>query len=296
MKNLTITRIITNREDSITTYYKIVNKYKVLSIKEENLLHLRIKNGDKIAFDELLLHNLKFVISVAKQYQNNSGCQLMDLISEGNLGLIEAAKRFDTSKNVKFISYAVWWIRQSILIYIMNNKTIRIPTNRVQELRIVGKKIDILSKKFNYAMSSYDAIDNLSSKEIDKKTIYKSINANNSTRSLNEKINDDDSFCLIDIIKSEQPTNSDLKDLKVIINIMLNKLKCSGKRKRGLNEKEVIIKYFGLNDSKRMTLNEIGLEYGVTREYIRLIVKKSIEQMKNKYIKNVYLKEYFNDI
>ena len=160
IKDLRINVRLTRRTDSLEAYFRDISKYHPLSRMEEKDLLFKIKNGDKDALDKLILHNLRFVISVAKQY-NVDYMYLNDMINEGNCGLIKAAEKFDLTKDVKFISYAVWWIRQYILLYLNDNKTIRIPVNRIQELNKINKLVNKLSNEYNRDVDVYEVIESI---------------------------------------------------------------------------------------------------------------------------------------
>ncbi|MBW6483406.1 MAG: RNA polymerase sigma factor RpoD/SigA [Vicingaceae bacterium] len=275
MRQLKITQQITKRESrSLEKYLQEVSREGMITADEEVELAQRIKEGDEAALDKLVRSNLRFVISVAKQYQN-TGLTLEDLINEGNLGLIEAAKRYDHTKGFKFISYAVWWIRQSILKAAADNsRTIRLPHNRLGEIQ----KINRASSEFEQTMEREPTDAELSEiLDMDIEKIQNSRKMSKKQSSLDAPMaNDDDNNSLVSVIESQDsPAPSDLlihESLSTDIERTLQFLK-------GM-EAEVIRLFYGLSDRKEMTLEEIGNHFGLTRERIRQIKERGLRRLK----------------
>ena len=249
-------------EDSINKYLKDVRKIEMIDDKKEVELAKRIQEGDEKAAEELINPNLRFVISVAKDYQNQ-GLPLSDLISEGNLGLIEAAKRFDHTKGYKFISYAVWWIKQAIKKSLNDNsRTVRLPVNITNQMSKVRKEILAFEQEHHRKPT-----DN----EVDMSAINQP-----TCNSLNQKINEDGDEVL-DVVeddKAEKP-DQDIYTDDVLREELEKTMETLDDR-----EKHIIMMYFGL-DGRPMTLSEIGEEYELTKERIRQIKEKAVRKLKN---------------
>lgn len=275
MRQLKITQQITKRESrSLEKYLQEVSREGMITADEEVELAQKIKDGDDVALNKLVRSNLRFVISVAKQYQN-TGLTLEDLINEGNLGLIEAAKRYDHTKGFKFISYAVWWIRQSILKAAADNsRTIRLPHNRLGEIQ----KINRASGEFEQQMEREPTDIELSEMlEMDIEKVQNSRQMSKKQTSLDAPMaNDDDNNSLITVIESSgNPAPSDSlihESLSTDIERTLSYLK-------GM-EAEVIRLFYGLNNRKEMTLEEIGNHFGLTRERIRQIKERGLRRLR----------------
>lgn len=275
MRQLKITQQITKRESkSLEKYLQEVSREGMITADEEVELAQLIKEGDEFALNKLVRANLRFVISVAKQYQN-TGLTLEDLINEGNLGLIEAAKRYDHTKGFKFISYAVWWIRQSILKAAADNsRTIRLPHNRLGEIQ----KINRASSEFEQQMEREPTDEELSDiLEMDIEKVQNSRKMSKKQTSLDAPMaNDDDNNSLISVIESESnPAPNDTlihESLSTDIERTLSYLK-------GM-EAEVIRLFYGLSGRKEMTLEEIGNHFGLTRERIRQIKERGLRRLR----------------
>lgn len=275
MRQLKITQQITKRESkSLEKYLQEVSREGMITADEEVELAQLIKDGDEFALNKLVRANLRFVISVAKQYQN-TGLTLEDLINEGNLGLIEAAKRYDHTKGFKFISYAVWWIRQSILKAAADNsRTIRLPHNRLGEIQ----KINRASSEFEQQMEREPTDEELSDiLEMDIEKVQNSRKMSKKQTSLDAPMaNDDDNNSLISVIESQSnPAPNDTlihESLSTDIERTLSYLK-------GM-EAEVIRLFYGLSGRKEMTLEEIGNHFGLTRERIRQIKERGLRRLR----------------
>ena len=260
---------------SLSRYLEEIGKYEPLAPAREIELAQKVKQGDPIALNELTEANLRFVVSVAKDYQGQ-GLPLTDLINEGNLGLIKAAERFDETRGFKFISYAVWWIRQSVLQALAeHSRIVRLPLNRVGTISKINKASERLEQIYERAPRA---------DELGKQLEMKSGEINEAQRisrrhhSLDTPFSDEDSNCLLDVIadgKSEEPDRElELVSLEEEVKASLTTLK--------EREQEVIKMYFGINREYALTLNEIGEEFGLTRERVRQIKEKAIRRLRHK--------------
>jgi len=264
------TYINLNGDDSITNYFKEVRKSEVITQAKEVELAIKIKEGDKKAIDELVFANLKFVISIAKEYQGQ-GLPLSDLINEGNYGLIKAASKFDHTRGFRFISYAVWWIKQSIIQSLNDNaRIIRLPSNVINKLSILKKEIEKF-KMENEREPVYGDI------MLDDETKYLSEDDIPTCRSLNDTINEEGSE-LIDIIESIDDDKSDnYYDIDEVVKYELEKtLSILTARERAIIEF-----YYGLNSNyEPMTLEAIGDKFSLTKERIRQIKERAIRKLR----------------
>lgn len=288
MRQLRITNKITKRDElSLDKYLQEVNKYKILSIEEEVDLAIRAKNGDSEAMNQLINCNLRFVVSVAKQY-TSGWSSLADLINEGNLGLIKAAHRFDATRGFKFISYAVWWIRQSITQFLAENgRSIRLPLNRVGMYQNLKKAESELEQILFRPPSIQELSDYLNDKRIDKnqeaiytiEAIEELYNNGYNLASLDAPMSSDsDSGSLLDITPNNENTESSEE-------IHQNDLQIEIKRRlKQIPHRESIIltKYFGLFGERQMTLEEIGSELHLTRERVRQLKEKAVKHIRRK--------------
>jgi len=259
---------------SLDKYLQEIGKVDLLTSEEEIELANKIKKGDQLALEKLTKANLRFVVSVAKQYQNQ-GLALGDLINEGNLGLIKAAKRFDETRGFKFISYAVWWIRQSILQAIAEqSRIVRLPLNRVGALNKIGKAYSNLEQEFEREPSTTELAQKL---EMDISEIHDALRVSRRHVSVDAPFTHGDDNRLIDVIENEQQPNPDYElmseSLKTEIERILSYLSA--------REAEVIKLYFGLNNEHAFTLEEIGERFNLTRERVRQIKEKAIRRLRN---------------
>lgn len=275
MRQLKITKQVTNRETaSLDKYLQEIGKVDLITAEEEVELAQRIKAGDKIALEKLTKANLRFVVSVAKQYQNQ-GLSLPDLINEGNLGLIKAAKRFDETRGFKFISYAVWWIRQSILQALAEqSRIVRLPLNKIGSINKINKAYAALEQEHERAPSAEEISDQLEMTEDDVKESMK-----NSGRhvSMDAPLVEGEDSNLYDVLKSGESPNPD-KDL------MIESLRIEIERSLQTltpREADLIRLYFGLSGNNPMTLEEIGDTFDLTRERVRQIKEKAIRRLKH---------------
>ncbi|MBN1637479.1 MAG: sigma-70 family RNA polymerase sigma factor [Ignavibacteriales bacterium] len=268
-----ITKQYTNRESqSLDKYLQEIGKVDLLKPEEEIDLAVEIKKGHHSALEKLVKANLRFVVSVAKQYQNQ-GLSLGDLINEGNLGLIKAAERFDQTRGFKFISYAVWWIRQAILQALAEqSRIVRLPLNRVGALNKIGKAYSNLEQEFEREPSEQEIAQIL---EMDIKEINNTLKISGRHVSVESPITQGDDNRLIDIIKDEDPAPDNIlmsESLKVEIERTLSTLP--------EREAEVVKLYFGLNNEHCMTLEEIGEKFNLTRERVRQIKEKALRKLR----------------
>lgn len=270
-----IVKQFTNRESqSLDKYLQEIGKVDLLTPDEEIELAIRIKQNDSIALEKLVKANLRFVVSVAKQYQNQ-GLSLGDLINEGNLGLIKAARRFDETRGFKFISYAVWWIRQSILQALAEqSRIVRLPLNRVGALNKIGKAYSSLEQEFEREPNPEEIAQELN---MDINEIAETLKVAGKAVSMDAPLSQGEENRLLDILEStEQPSpDSDLisESLKKEIERALSTL--------SEREAEVIKLYFGLNRESAMTLEEIGEKFNLTRERVRQIKEKAIRRLRH---------------
>jgi len=270
-----ITKQFTNRESqSLDKYLQEIGKVELLTAEKEIDLAIKIKTGDQTALEDLTKANLRFVVSVAKQYQNQ-GLSLGDLINEGNLGLIKAAKRFDETRGFKFISYAVWWIRQSILQALAEqSRIVRLPLNRVGALNKIGKAYSNLEQEFEREPNALEIAQEL---DMDVNEIADTLKISSRHVSMDAPFTQGEENRLLDIIENEELPNPDsglmTESLKTEIESALSSL--------SERESEVIKLYFGLNKEHSLTLEEIGERFNLTRERVRQIKEKAIRRLRH---------------
>ncbi len=284
MRQLKITKSITNRESqSLDKYLQEIGHEELISVDEEVELAQKIRNGDKKALEKLTKANLRFVVSVAKQYQNQ-GLSLPDLINEGNLGLIKAAKKFDETRGFKFISYAVWWIRQSILQALAEqSRLVRLPLNQVGSVNKVSRAFN----KFEQENERRPSIEEIAAEiDLPQDKIAEAIKVGNRQISVDAPFSDSDDNSLLDILPNTSIPNADkgldIESLKEEVNRALSTL--------NERERDILKDFFGLNGTE-LTLEEIGQKYGLTRERVRQIKEKAIRRLRNS-TQNKLLKSY----
>lgn len=261
-------------EGSLALYLKEVGKNRSLTIEEESKLAVRIRKGDRKALERLVKANLRFVVSVARNYQNQ-GLPLSDLINEGNLGLIRAAKRFDEKKNFKFISYAVWWIRQAILQALAEqSRIIKLPLNRVGTIHKIGKMRSKLEQKYRRLPNVEELAAELN---IDEAEVQETIKIGNSHMSLDAPLQQGEDSRLIDILQDEDQEQPDDGLMEISLQEEINHtLETLSER-----EKEVVRLYFGIGEETSHTLEEIGQRFNLTRERARQIKEKALRRLKH---------------
>lgn len=275
MRQLKITKQVTNRETaSLDKYLQEIGKVDLITADEEVELAQRIKKGDRIALEKLTKANLRFVVSVAKQYQNQ-GLSLPDLINEGNLGLIKAAQRFDETRGFKFISYAVWWIRQSILQALAEqSRIVRLPLNKIGSINKINKAYATLEQEHERAPSPEEISELLDMSESDVKESMK-----NSGRhvSMDAPLVEGEDSNLYDVLNTGESPSPDVELMNESLRIEIERsLQTLTPR-----EADLIRLYFGLNGSHPMTLEEIGETFDLTRERVRQIKEKAIRRLKH---------------
>jgi len=275
MRQLKITKQVTNRETaSLDKYLQEIGKVDLITAEEEVELAQRIREGDQLALEKLTKANLRFVVSVAKQYQNQ-GLSLPDLINEGNLGLIKAAQRFDETRGFKFISYAVWWIRQSILQALAEqSRIVRLPLNKIGSINKINKAYASIEQEEERAPSASEIATFLDMSESDVKESQR-----NSGRhvSMDAPLVEGEDSNLYDVLRSGESPNPDRELLNASLSIEIERaLETLTPR-----EADVIRLYFGLESKQSLTLEEIGERFDLTRERVRQIKEKAIRRLKH---------------
>jgi RNA polymerase primary sigma factor len=263
-----------SEESSLALYLKEISKNKTLSLEEEAVLAVRIRDDDRKALEKLVKANLRFVVSVCRNYQNQ-GLPLSDLINEGNLGLIRAARRFDEKKNFKFISYAVWWIRQAILQALAEqSRIIKLPLNRVGTIHKIGKTQSKLEQKLRRLPMIEEIAQEL---QIDIEEVQETIKIGNTHMSLDAPLQQGEDAKLIDMLQDENQERPDDGVLDISLQVEIDKtLDTLSER-----EKEVVKLYFGIGEDTAHTLEEIGQRFNLTRERVRQIKEKALRRLKH---------------
>lgn len=276
MRQLKISKSITNRESqSLEKYLQEIGRVELITPEEEVQLAIRIKQGDLKALDRLTKANLRFVVSVAKQYQNQ-GLSLPDLINEGNLGLIKAAQRFDETRGFKFISYAVWWIRQSILQSLAEqSRIVRLPLNKVGLTNRINKAYQQLEQEYEREPSAEELAELL---ELDTEEVAATLGMSARHVSMDSPISEGEDSTLVDVMMNPNAESADedianRQSLKLEIERSLNTLT--------ERQQEVIRYFFGIGIDHPMSLEDIGDRFSLTRERVRQIKDKAINRLKN---------------
>lgn len=284
MRQLKISKSITNRESaSLDKYLQEIGHEELLTTDEEVELAQRIRKGDKRALERLTKANLRFVVSVAKQYQNQ-GLSLPDLINEGNVGLIKAAEKFDETRGFKFISYAVWWIRQSILQAIAEqSRLVRLPLNQVGSVNKIARELS----RFEQEHERKPSVDEIAERvDLPEDKIADAMKANSRHVSMDAPIADGEDSSMIDFLAGDS-SNTDkelaIESLKAEVSRILKLLTDK--------EQKVLRAFFGIDGSPEMTLDEIGEKYNLTRERVRQIKEKALRRLRRN-TKNKLLKSY----
>jgi RNA polymerase primary sigma factor len=285
MRQLKISKQVTNRDAlSLDKYLHEIGKIDLLTPEVEVELAKRIKHGDRQAFEMLIKGNLRFVVSVSKQYQNQ-GLSLSDLINEGNLGLIKAAERFDETRGFKFISYAVWWIRQSVLQALAEQaRIVRLPLNKIGSISKINRAFSKLEQEFQREPTHEEVASAL---DLNPVVIEDSLNLSGLHISMDAPLREDEDNTLYDIMLND---DSPCADNELMINSLRKEIERSLST---LSEREAyVLRYFyGLHGFPILTLEEIGDKLNLTRERVRQIKEKAIKKLKNKY-RNFLLKSY----
>ena len=275
MRQLKITKSITNRESaSLDKYLQEIGKEELITVEEEVELAQRIKKGDQAALEKLTRANLRFVVSVAKQYQNQ-GLSLPDLINEGNLGLIKAAEKFDETRGFKFISYAVWWIRQSILQALAEqSRIVRLPLNQVGSLNKINKAYSKFEQEHERKPSPEELAEVL---EVSASEVVDTMKISGRHVSMDAPFVQGEENSLLDVLENDG-------DEKPDDGLMTDSLRKEVQRALSTltqREADVITLYFGLNGEHAMTLEEIGEKFNLTRERVRQIKEKAIRRLRH---------------
>lgn len=285
MRPLKISKQITNRESqSLEKYLQDIGKIGLITVEEEVDLTKRIREGDQIALEKLTNANLRFVVSVAKQYQN-VGLTLNDLINEGNIGLIKAAMRFDETRGFKFISYAVWWIRQSIMQALAENtRVVHIPLNQLGKITKINKTISALEQKFQREPSSEEVAGVL---ELEGEEIVDAMKSSGRHVSMDAPFLQGEEHGLLDVLENSSEKAPDSK-------LMNDSLCQEVNHSLGMltpKESEIISLYYGLNGIQPISLEEMGVKFNLTRERVRQIKEKGLKKLRNTS-KSKVLKNY----
>ena len=275
MRQLKITKSITNRDSaSLDKYLQEIGREDLITAEDEVELAQRIKEGDQVALEKLVKANLRFVVSVSKQYQNQ-GLTLPDLINEGNLGLIKAAQRFDETRGFKFISYAVWWIRQSILQAIAEQaRIVRLPLNQVGSLNRINKAFSKLEQEFEREPSPEEIADCLEI-EHDKVTEARKISGRHV--SVDAPFRDDEEGTLLDVLSNDDDPNTDV----TLLNESLQREIDRSLSTLTDRERDIIKLFFGIGVVHPLSLEEIGERFELTRERVRQIKEKGIRRLRH---------------
>jgi len=275
MRQLKITKQVTNRETaSLDKYLQEIGKVELITADEEVELAQRIRQGDRAALEKLTKANLRFVVSVSKQYQNQ-GLSLPDLINEGNLGLIKAAQRFDETRGFKFISYAVWWIRQSILQALAEqSRIVRLPLNKIGSINKINKTYAKLEQEFEREPNAEEIAEVLDLTEAEVKESMK--NAGRHV-SMDAPLVQDEDNNMYDVLKSDEVVTPETELLYESLRKEIDRAISTLTQR----EQDVVRLYFGLNGGHPMTLEEIGEKFDLTRERVRQIKEKAIRRLKH---------------
>ncbi len=275
MRQLKITKQVTNRETaSLDKYLQEIGKVELITADEEVELAKRIKQGDKIALEKLTKANLRFVVSVSKQYQNQ-GLSLPDLINEGNMGLIKAAQRFDETRGFKFISYAVWWIRQSILQALAEqSRIVRLPLNKIGSINKINKAYAHLEQELEREPKAQEIAKYL---EISVNEVKESMRNNGRHVSMDAPLLSDEETNMYDVLKNDEGVTPETELLYDSLRKEIDRAVSTLTPR----EADVVRLYFGLGGSHPMTLEEIGEKFDLTRERVRQIKEKAIRRLKH---------------
>jgi len=284
MRQLKIVKSITNREStSLDKYLQDIGKEGLITVEEEVELARRIRQGDHKALEKLVKSNLRFVVSVAKQYQNQ-GLTLPDLINEGNLGLMKAAEKFDETRGFKFISYAVWWIRQSILQALAEqSRIVRLPLNQVGSINKMNKVLSKFEQDNNRQPTDEELAEILG---VSAEKLTQSRRNSNRHRSIDAPFRDDEEGSMADFISNEDADEADENLLKESLSTEIERALCTLTKR----ESDVVRYFFGIN-APEMTLEEIGSHLGLTRERVRQIREKAIRRLRHNS-RSMLLRQY----
>ena len=275
MRQLKIIKQVTNRESkSLDKYLQDISKIELITANEEVELAQKIRTGDQLALEKLTNANLRFVVSVAKQYQNQ-GLKLPDLINEGNVGLVKAAKRFDETRGFKFISYAVWWIRQSILQALAEqSRVVRLPLNKIGSINKIKKTFSYLEQAHERPPSPEEIAKEL---EMSVSEVKQSLKNTGRHVSMDAPLKEGEDSNLYDLMRSSESPRPDISLMQQSLNTEINRaLETLSPR-----EADVVKLYYGIGDQQSMTLAEIGQTFDLTRERVRQIREKAIRKLRH---------------
>jgi RNA polymerase primary sigma factor len=274
MRQLKITKSITNRESaSLDKYLQEIGKEDLITVEEEVELAQRIRKGDRTALEKLTRANLRFVVSVAKQYQNQ-GLSLPDLINEGNLGLIKAAEKFDETRGFKFISYAVWWIRQSVLQALAEqSRIVRLPLNQVGSLNRINKAFSKFEQEYERTPTPEELAETL---EVTKDKITDTLRISGRHISVDAPFVEGEDNSLLDVLVN---SDSPKADKALLIESLIKEIERSLSTQTD-RERDIVRSFFGIG-CQEMTLEEIGEKFGLTRERVRQIKEKAIRRLRH---------------
>ncbi len=274
MRQLKISKSITNRSDkSLDKYLQDISREEMITAEEEVELAVKIKAGDERALEKLVRANLRFVVSVSKQYQNQ-GLTLPDLINEGNLGLIKAARRFDETRGFKFISYAVWWIRQSILQALAEQaRIVRLPLNQVGTISKINKTYSQLEQEYEREPSASEIGMHL---EIDSKKVRDTMKSFGRHVSVDAPFKEGEDFSMIDMMSGNDGKTDDNLIQESLVKEIERSLTTLSER-----ERQVIRMFYGIGKKQGMTLDEIGAQFDLTRERVRQLKEKAIRRLRH---------------
>ncbi|PLW92486.1 MAG: RNA polymerase subunit sigma [Marinilabiliales bacterium] len=275
MRQLKISKSITNRETaSLDKYLQEIGKEELITAEEEVQLAQRIKQGDRAALEKLTKANLRFVVSVAKQYQNQ-GLSLPDLINEGNLGLIKAAQRFDETRGFKFISYAVWWIRQSILQALAEqSRIVRLPLNQVGSLNKISKQASRLEQRYERMPSAEEIASEM---DLPEDKVADTLRLSGRHVSVDAPLISDEDTSMLDLLENQDSPKADSSLIHESLAKEIERTLSTLSEK----ERDVINMYFGIGMNHGLTLEEIGAKFDLTRERVRQIKEKAIRRLKH---------------
>ena len=286
MRQLKISKAITNREsESLEKYLQEIGKVDLISPEDEVKLALKIKQGDQEALDKLTKANLRFVVSVAKQYQNQ-GLTLPDLINEGNLGLIKAAQRFDETRGFKFISYGVWWIRQSIMQALAEqSRIVRLPLNKVGLTNRISRAFTQLEQEFERTPTVEELATFL---DMDVEEVAATLNVASRHVSMDSPLSDGEESTLIDVLVNN---NAESADKQILFNDSLKQEITRSLSVLTERQREVICLFYGIGMDQPMSLEDIGAKFSLTRERVRQIKDKALSKLRTASRSNL-LKEF----
>jgi len=274
MRQLTIKQSITQREyESLNKYFNEIDKIGLIPAEEEVMLARRIREGDHQALERLTKGNLRFVVSVAKQYQNQ-GLTLGDLINEGNIGLIIAAKRYDETKGFKFISYAVWWIRQSIIAALADHaRVVRLPYNQLGLITRLYKAFSTLEQDYERRPSTEELAQHL---EISTEKVSDLIDKSCKSVSLDQPLTEEEGYSLLDVLEHDGPSPAS----EVMGESITKEIQCSLSRLKK-RDRDIICLFFGLGGLPKLSLEEIGERFEITKEHVGRLKEKALNQLRD---------------